>query len=164
MKTVVVALFFTMSVLSAHSADIPAIVLKDVNGKEYNLSQLNSKDKPVVLSFWATWCGPCLQELDALKEVYSDWQAETGVEIITVSIDDARTAKRVKPLVNGKAWDFVVLLDENQQLKRKMNVTNPPHVFVIYKGEIVYQHTSYTPGSESKLYEKIKEVLAKQKK
>jgi len=161
MKKVILSLFFAMSIFehSAQSTAMPAIMLKDIDGKKYNLNQVNSMEKPVVLCFWATWCSPCLQELDALKEVYSDWQAETGVEIIAVSIDDARTVKRVKPLVNGKGWDFVILLDENQDLKRKMNVTNPPHTFVIYKGKIVYQHTNYTPGSENKLYEKIKEAL-----
>ncbi|MCL2097745.1 MAG: TlpA family protein disulfide reductase [Bacteroidales bacterium] len=163
MKTAILALLFMMSSFefSVQNTAIPAIMLKDVNGKSYNLNRLNSAENPVVLSFWATWCSPCVQELDALKEVYPDWKAETGVEIIAVSIDDARTAKRVKPLVNGKGWDFVILLDENQDLKRKMNVANPPHTFVVYKGKVVCQQTNYTPGAENKLYEKIKEALTK---
>ena len=139
----------------AQSTDIPAVTIKDLNGKEYHLSK-NCAEKLVVITFWATWCSPCLKELSALSEVYDDWRSETGVEIIAVSVDDSRTVKRVKPLVNGKSWDFTILLDENQELKRKMNVSQPPHLFIVYKGKIVYQHNGYTPGVEKKLYQELK--------
>lgn len=145
--------------LFAQGTDIPNVTLKDMNGKDYNLNQLNNAEKPVVLSFWATWCGPCLKELDAISQVYADWQDETGVEIIAISVDDSRTVRRVKPLVNGKAWDYTILLDENQDVKRRMNVGHPPHTFVVYKGKIVYQHTGYSPGAENKLFEEIKKCI-----
>jgi peroxiredoxin len=102
-----------------------------------------------------------LKELSAIKDVYQDWQEETGVELVAVSIDDAKTVKRVRPLVNGKGWDYEVLLDENHELKRAMNVINVPFTALLYKGKIVYKHTSYTPGVEKELYKQVKSLIGK---
>ena len=111
---------------------------------------------PFVITFWATWCGPCIKEHNALDEVYQDWKDETGVKIYSVSIDDSRTTAKVKPFVEGKGWDFEVLLDANGDLKRAMNVNNPPHTFLFDgSGKIVYQHTGYFDGAEEELYEEI---------
>ena len=76
------------------------ISVKTLDGKTVQTSEFNNDGKPYILSFWATWCKPCLRELNTIKEVYEDWQEETGVKIIAVSIDDARGASRVKPLVS----------------------------------------------------------------
>lgn len=150
---------FSLSV-SAQSK-LPNVTLKDLKGKSVNIAQYGKSDKPVIVSFWATWCGPCLKELEAINKVYDKWQKETGVELVAVSIDDSRTRSRVKPLVNGKAWDYTILLDENQELKRAMNVINPPYTIVVYKGQIVYSHTGYTPGTENELYKELKKAIGK---
>lgn len=135
--------------------DIPSVNIKDVNGKVVNFKDLISSDKPIIVSFWATWCVPCINELDAISEVYPDWQDETGVTLIAVSVDDERTARRIKPLVNGKAWDYLIYRDFNEELKRAFNIASVPFVVVIKKGKIVHTHSGYTPGSEDDLYEII---------
>lgn len=152
-------LLFVFSVASAQQKDLPAVTLIDLEGKKVDFSSLEKEEKPVIVSFWATWCGPCLKELAAIHDVYNDWQKETGVKLIAVSIDDAKSVKRVKPLVNGKGWDYTILLDTNHDLKRAMNVVNVPFTVVIYKGKIVYKHTSYTPGVEKELIKQVKAVL-----
>jgi hypothetical protein len=89
--------------------------------------------------------------------VYKDWQKETGVKLIAMSIDDSRNTSKVGPLVNGKGWKYDVFLDENADFKRALNVTNIPHTFLLNKaGEIVWQHNSYAPGDEEELFEKVK--------
>ena len=156
---IAVLVFFVTSITFSQQSTLPSVVLKDLDGKSFNISDLSKEDKPVIISFWATWCGPCLKELAAINDVYDDWQKETGVKLIAVSIDDAKSVKRVRPLVNGKGWDYKVLLDDNHELKRAMNVVNVPFTIIVNKGEIVYKHTSYTPGIEKELYKKVKALV-----
>jgi thiol-disulfide isomerase/thioredoxin len=138
---------------------LPSIDIKDVSGNPYNTSKIINDGNPIIISFWATWCKPCIKELTAMSEVYSDWQEETGVKIYAVSIDDARSSTQVKPLVNGKNWDYTVLLDPNGDFKRAMNVGPIPHTFLINgKGEIVWQHTSFSEGGELDLIKLVRKI------
>ena len=150
----------TMAGLYAQSkTDLPNVTVKNLNGKDVNISKIKNDGKPIVITFWATWCKPCIKEHEALNDVYEDWQDETGVKIYSVSIDDSRSSARVKPFVEGKGWEFETLLDVNGDLKRAMNVSNPPHTFLIDgKGKIVYQHSGYVDGSENELYKEIKKI------
>lgn len=135
---------------------IPSATLKGMDGKNYNSSDFQNDGKPIVISFWATWCAPCKRELSAIAEVYDDWQEETGVKLIAISIDDARSKSRVLPYVNGSAWDYEVYLDENQDFKRLMGVNNVPHTFLVDgNGHIVWQHNNYADGDEIELYKMI---------
>lgn len=161
MRVLSIIAFVCFSLSVSAQSKLPNVTLKDLKGKSVNIAQYGKSDKPVIVSFWATWCGPCLKELEAINKVYDKWQKETGVELVAVSIDDSRTRSRVKPLVNGKAWDYTILLDENQELKRAMNVINPPYTIVVYKGQIVYSHTGYTPGTENELYKELKKAIGK---
>lgn len=147
--------------LMAQGAKMPEnITLKTLDGQSVQSAVIQNDGKPVIISFWATWCKPCNRELDAIKEVYEEWQDETGVKLVAVSIDDARSAARVKPWVDGKDWPYEVYLDQNKDFARAMNVVNVPHTFIINgEGEIVWQHTSYQDGGEEEMIEKVRELL-----
>jgi thiol-disulfide isomerase/thioredoxin len=136
-------------------SSLPSLSLKTIDGETIKTEDL-SKDGPIVISLWATWCGPCLKELDAISDVYDEWQAETNVKLYAVSIDDSRTVKRVKPLINGKGWEYEVLLDTNHDLKRALRVSTVPVTLIVKNNEIVYRHSGYTPGAEDELFEEIK--------
>lgn len=138
---------------------IPSVEIKDIYGKPFNTSEIQNDGKPIIIDFWATWCKPCIKELIALDENYEDWQDETGVKIYIVSIDDSRSMNRVAPFVNGKAWEFEVLLDPNSDFKRLMGVVDVPHTFIIDgNGNIVYEHTAYYEGDEDKLHEELLKI------
>lgn len=134
---------------------LPNTTLKTLSGANTTLTEIAAIDDLIVVSVWATWCVPCKNELDAVSEVYDDWVSETGVKYYAVSIDDSRTAKRVRPMINGKGWEFEILLDENSDLKRAFGVSTVPYTVIIKSGEIVFKHTGYTPGFEDELYDQI---------
>ena len=148
-------LTLTLSILlmSSAFAQLPSnVTLKDMEGNSVDISKLNNNGKPMIISFWATWCKPCKEELNAIAEVYEDWVDDTGVKLVAISIDDARSTGRVEPYVNQQGWDYQVLLDPNGDLKRAMNVNNVPHTFLIDgKGKIVWDHNNYAAGDEKKL-------------
>ena len=148
----------------SHSSDVkqlPSVDLTDMEGNSVNTGKLGF-DGPVIISFWATWCSPCKRELNTIHDLYADWQEETGVNLVAVSIDDEKTKGSVSVYANGKAWDYLVLLDPNGDFKRAMGVNNVPHTFLIdTEGNIVYSHNNYAPGDENKLYEAILEIANK---
>ncbi len=133
------------------------VKVEDMNGAALSFDEIAEEDKGImIISFWATWCKPCIQELDFLNDMYDELQEDMEVTVYAVSIDDARSSKRVLPFINGKGWEFPVLLDENSLLKRKLNVLNVPHTFIVDRSnKIVYQHTSYVPGDEEEYLEII---------
>ena len=150
-------MFFGLN--AQNKSDLPNISLKNLDGESVNIAELNNEGKPFVMTFWATWCGPCVKEHNALTEVYDDWVEETGIKIFSVSIDDARSTAKIRPFVDGKGWPFEILLDVNSELKRAMNVNNPPHTFLFDgDGKIVWQHTGYLDGGEEDLYQEILKI------
>lgn len=160
-KKMFLACAFAISALGA-SAALPSVTLSDIQGNTVNTAELSNDGKPMIISFFATWCKPCQRELKAIHEVYEDWQEETGVKLIAVSIDEAQNAQKVKPLVEGKGWDYEVLLDTNSEFKRQLGVNDIPHVFVVDgEGNIVWNHQGYVDGGEEDIIEEVRKAAAK---
>ena len=158
--TLLVVLLATTFGFSQENRSLPNVKVKTLAGDAFNISKLDNNSKPMVISFWATWCKPCKKELNNISEVYEDWQEETGVKLVAISIDDARSMSKVAPYINASDWEYEVYLDPNADLKRVMGVSTVPHTFLINgKGEIVWQHRGYMEGDEDKLYDKILELV-----
>jgi len=142
---------------------LPTFNLKDINGKMLNTSEITNNGKPVLICFWKTCCKPPVKMLTAINEVYEDWVDETGVVLYAISVDDARNSNLVAPFVNGKGWDYIVLLDPNSDFKRAMNVVLTPQTFLLNgDGEIVWQKAMYIPGDEEEIYKQIKKISTNQ--
>lgn len=139
---------------------IPDLQLKDMEGNLISTSEISTAGHPTLFCFWATWCSPCKRELNNYAELYEDWQEETGVEIVAVSIDDQRSIRRVTPYVNSVLWDYTVLLDPNKDFARAMSVINVPHTFLVDgNGNIVWQHSNYSTGDEYEVYEQLLKLV-----
>ncbi|MDP2387287.1 MAG: TlpA disulfide reductase family protein [Bacteroidota bacterium] len=162
--SILVVILMSFTSPSLFTTEIPSATVKKLDGSKVSTTGFNNDGKPIIISFWATWCKPCKKELDAIAENYSEWQKETGVKLIAISIDDARSSSKVAPDVKAKGWEYEVYIDENQDFKRAMNVNNVPHTFLLNgKGEIVWSHNSYAEGDEEILYENVKKVAKGEK-
>lgn len=158
-------LFFISGTIAAQEGilvrTIPSVDIKTMTGEIFNTSGIDNEGKPMIISFFALWCKPCLRELTAIADVYQDWQDETGVKLIAISIDDARSMPNVMPTVNGNGWEYEFYCDPNGDFKRAMGVNIIPHIFVLNgQKQVVYQHTSFAEGGENELFEIIKKVAA----
>jgi len=137
--------------------NLPNIQLSNLEGKKVSsTADFSEKDQLYVFSFWATWCTPCISELDEINDLMSEWKKEVDFKLIAISIDDSRTQKRVKPLINGKGWGFDILLDTNQDFKRALGIVNVPYLIVVKNNKIVHIQNGYVPGNELDLIEKLK--------
>jgi thiol-disulfide isomerase/thioredoxin len=165
--TAFVLLFFCFGFLQAQESQqvknlkkLPFVDIKTLDGQNFNTKDISNDGKPVIISLWATWCKPCIAELMAIADVYDDWVEETGVKLYAISTDDAKSVARVAPFVRGRAWDYEVLLDQNRDFQRAMSVADVPFLCILNgNGEIVWQHTSYAPGSENEVLEVLKKLI-----
>jgi peroxiredoxin len=169
MKRIILLLFISIFSLQIWSQEdlskrvlpLPSVQVKTLNGTAFNTKDIDNEGKPIIICFFASWCKPCMAELKTIADEYEDWKAETGVVIYAVSIDDTRSSAKVAPLVKGQNWEYEVLLDENSDFKRAMNVGDIPHTFVLNGNkEIVWQHASYSLGVEQEYIQVVRKLLA----
>mgnify|MGYP001352427997 FL=1 len=162
MKTRIITLllFIITTTIYSQKKLLPSVDVKTINGKSININSIENNEMPIVINFWATWCKPCKKELNNIAEVYDEWQDETGVKIIAISIDDTRSMSKVAPYVNSVGWEYEVYLDPNGDLKRAMGVSTVPHTFLLNsKKEIVWQHRGYVDGDEDELFDEIQNLI-----
>jgi len=162
MKQILLTIAAIVGMAFAAEAQLPSVTLTDIDGKTVRTDTISNNGKPVIIDFFATWCKPCQRELSAINEVYEDWQEETGVKVIAISIDEAQNIHKVKPLVDNHSWPFEVLLDPNSEFKQALGIQMIPYTLIIDgNGNIVYKHNGYTDGAEEELIEKVRELVNK---
>ncbi len=160
MKRLLLLLTVIAGFCCAANAQIPSVTLKDINGKTVKTDTIRNDGKPFIIDFFALWCKPCMRELTAIGDVYEEWQEETGVKIVAVSIDEGQNAHKVKPQIDNHGWTYEVLLDSNGDFRRACGIQNVPYVMVCDgDGNIVYKHSGYVEGAEEELIEKVRELL-----
>ena len=138
------------------------VILKDIEGRTVQTDTISNNGKPLIIAFFVTWCKPCNRELTSIDEVYDDWQQETGVRLVAVSIDQAQNVNKVKPMVDQNGWRYDVLLDANGEFRRSLGIQSVPYTVLLDgQGKIVYKHNGYTDGAEAELYKKVKEAAGK---
>jgi peroxiredoxin len=161
MKFLKLSFALMLSMVSALGyAQLPSVQLKSIDGKVVDTATLSNDGKPYVISFFATWCKPCNRELKAIHEVYPDWQDETGMRLIAISIDEAQNAQKVKPLVDSEGWEYEVFLDPNSDFFHALGGQMIPFVVTVDgNGKIVESHSGYIDGAESHIIEQIRDLV-----
>lgn len=164
MRAVIQILIFTGLICFTHlvsgQSTMPDVDVKSLDGQALNINDVIEEGQITVISFWATWCHPCKKELDAIAEIFPEWEEAYDVKLIAVSVDDARALAKVGPLVAEKDWPYTVVTDQNQHLMRAMQFQSVPHTLLLnQQGEIVYTHSGYLPGDEETLEEEISALV-----
>lgn len=161
MKKLLSLVVLLMAVATASAQQLPDVKIENAQGKEISMRAV-APGKPMIISFWSTSCKPCIQELNAINDVIEEWREEADFVVVAVSVDDARLKATAKAMATARGWDFICIYDDNQDLKRAMNVSLTPQSFVVdANGKIVYSHSGYTPGSEEELFEEILKLKKK---
>ena len=133
----------------------PAFTLTGLSGQPAALSQY--KGQVVMVNFWATWCGPCQQELPLLDQMYKKYKP-AGFTLLGVNVD--KDAPTVKALLARKPVSFPVLLDPANQVSKAYHVEEmPSSVIIDRKGEIRYIHRGYRPGDENEYQDRIRQLI-----
>ncbi len=161
MSRFLLSLLFCCLALALHAQKtLPALEVRTPDGAAVNLQTYVGQGRPVIISLWATWCKPCLEELDNIAELYPEWQEAYGLDLLAVSVDDQRQVAKVGPLVSTKHWPYTILIDPAQQLKTVLNYQLIPQLYVLNgAGEVVYEHTGYVPGNEFELEDKLRTLF-----
>lgn len=140
----------------AFTGQSQSVLLKDLDNKTVNFNDLMAPDTLIVVAFWATWCKPCIEELDAINDNLTVLPEFKKVKFYAVSVDDSRSVSRVTAFVRGKEWQFSVYKDQNQDLKRHFEMNNVPGMVFLKNSELIHKKTGYAPGDEFQLLEEIK--------
>ena len=164
MKKILTLLCAVFAVASVSAQQLPDVQVENAQGKIVSVRSL-SNGKPMIISYWSIACKPCIQELNAITDALAEWREEADFEVVAVSVDDARLKASAKAIASSRGWEFICVYDENQDLKRAMNVSLTPQSFVVDgEGNIIFSHSGYTPGSEQLLFDKIVELKKGDKK
>ena len=162
---IVLAMCASYSMLAQNEEDhtgrkAPNFKLINLDGKYIELNK-ETGNGPILLSFWATWCKPCLEEMAEYNSIYNQYK-EKGFRLLAISTDTEKSVAKVKPYIKSKGYNFPVLLDSNNEVARKYYAQQMPYTVLIDKnGNIVYSHLGYMKGDEQKVEKLISELLEK---
>lgn len=138
---------------------LPHVLIKRSNGTKLYASELTNKGKPILLSFWATWCKFCLAEFAAISAEYKKWQDSTGVKLFAVSTDAGVTEEYIKTFAERRAWPFEIYIDYKKALYNAFKLQEIPHLLLLDgSGKVVWQKTGFNPGDEKEIFIKLIEV------
>jgi len=155
MKSFIYLVLFISSAL-LYSQDIPRGNINDLEGNTVEFEKLIKSDSPVIVSFWATWCMPCIQEMDEINKYYNQWKKETGVKFIAISLDNKRSTKRIPKLIKRKGWNYDFFVDNKYELAKAYKINSIPLMLIFKNGKLIYKHQGYYKGVAGKIYDIIK--------
>lgn len=145
---------------SAEAGQAADFSLRNLDGQAVTLSQF--RGKVVVMSFWATWCVPCQQEMPHLEEMWKELGPK-GLVVLGISEDDAKADAMVKPRVKALGVTYMILRDPQTTVVAQFNPSkNLPFTAVVDRaGALASTHAGYAPGDENTLRAEVEALLAK---
>ncbi len=145
--------------MSFGQQQINSAQLKTLDGQTVDLATYLEQADLTVISFWATWCKPCQAELDAIADLYPDWQEEYNMQMVAITIDTQRQLAKVPGLLSTKGWEYIILSDANNVMRNQLGFQAIPQTYVVdSEGNVLYSHSGYTAGNEYDLEDELAEL------
>jgi peroxiredoxin len=158
LRPIIAILLICAFALIAENREFPEFKAKDVDGGEFVLSKFVAEG-PIILTFWATWCKPCLKELEKLTEMQNFLDAH-GVRVLAINTDGPRTRGKAKPFAQKNNWQFTIVMDPDGSIKSLAGVAEIPEMFILDTNRIIlHHHVGYKPGDEVEYRDKIKTLF-----
>ena len=137
---------------------LPDLSVKLLDGKQVRLSAL-LEEGPLLVSFWATWCAPCKKEMIFLEEFHQKYN-ENSFRVLAISTDSPKSMSKVKSYIRAKKYTFLVGIDPNQEIAKKMNALLMPTTLILNKDrKVSWYHQGFIPGDEKEIEAQIRAVL-----
>ena len=137
---------------------LPDLSVKLLDGKQVRLSVL-LEEGPLLVSFWATWCAPCKKEMIFLEEFHQKYN-ENSFRVLAISTDSPKSMSKVKSYIRAKKYTFLVGIDPNQDIAKKMNALLMPTTLLLNKDrKVSWYHQGFIPGDEKEIEVQIRAVL-----
>jgi len=137
---------------------IPAADVKSLDGQTIPVRDI-LENRLTLLSFWATWCGPCKAELDALKDVYPAWQEKYDFQLVAITIDNPRQLAKVSPMIKAKGWPYRFFEDTAGQLRTRLNFQVIPQSYLVNPaGHVVWSSMGFSPGLKDEMEEQLRKA------
>ena len=137
---------------------LPDLSVRLLDGKKVRLSAL-LEEGPLLVSFWATWCAPCKKEMIFLEEFHQKYN-ENSFRVLAISTDSPKSMSKVKSYIRAKKYTFLVGIDPNQDIAKKMNALLMPTTLILNKDrKVSWYHQGFIPGDEKEIEAQIRAVL-----
>jgi len=158
-RFVLVATIFTaMYADKQRNIMLPDLSVRLLDGKQVRLSAL-LEEGPLLVSFWATWCAPCKKEMRFLEEFHQKYN-ENSFRVLAISTDSPKSMSKVKSYIRAKKYTFLVGIDPNQEIAKKMNALLMPTTLILNKDrKVSWYHQGFIPGDEKEIEAQIRAVL-----
>lgn len=159
MNRFVIAMMFALISFQAVAVEpdqiVPDFTLKSMEGENLRLEEL--RGQVVLINFWASWCGPCRQEMPILQKIHQRYE-RLGFTVLGVNVDEV--PEKARKIADRLALDFPLLLDTQQSVSEAYDVNAMPYTVLVDRdGQVRYVHRGYKPGDEAQYVNKLKPLL-----
>lgn len=158
-KLIFIILLLVILPLKSFSQYFNDFTKPDLDGNDITLSELLEKG-PVMISFWATWCAPCKEEMKKMQPIYEKYKGQ-GFTYLAINQDNQKSISKVKSFINANKYSFPVVLDLDKRVFEDYLGVGLPYSLIIDKNKnVIAKHLGYITGDEVQIEKEIKDALS----